>query len=311
VDNLNEYDMSYEACLAREKQRRLWSIEDWLLREAGNPEEAKRLAQYLTTVDWDQTIIRQRSDEARYEAKEKQKYEEAVHKGGGHCESCKKLTDEFYIFEHTINRYGENIEYAIDGEKLCLACLMRLEKRMHVDVDEWHDTCERCRDVFKTKELYTHQAIPNNYRGYCKACFDILVEQTSIVCSVCHTKVLEHVVDDVCNDCYKKYPDRSSVNSHLTRAIEAGTPATLTLPQWQTAVEYFTYKCAYCGIKPYQVLEHYVPIIRSGGTTADNCLPACKTCNGRKGIKHPNEFEYLFPTANIARIKAYFASLTV
>ena len=113
------------------------------------------------------------------------------------------------------------------------------------------------------------------------------------------------------HDRHKKHPNQSLVNLHLMRAEEAGTPATLTLPQWQATITYFEYKCAYCHTQTYQVLEHYMPIKLSGGTSADNCIPSCKTCNTRKGNKHPDQFEHLFPTENIQRIKKYFASLVI
>jgi hypothetical protein len=45
-------------------------------------------------------------------------------------------------------------------------------------------------------------------------------------------------------------------------------------------------KCAYCGCDlKYEAMQidHVVPLIRGGDDTADNMLPACRSCNHRKG----------------------------
>jgi 5-methylcytosine-specific restriction endonuclease McrA len=101
------------------------------------------------------------------------------------------------------------------------------------------------------------------------------------------------------------------VSSHRKRAIKAGTPATLTVREWAEAISYFNNKCGYCNKKPYQVLEHYLPLSRLGGTTADNCIPACASCNSKKGSIHPNDLGKIFPSDNLARIREYLASVAM
>lgn len=66
------------------------------------------------------------------------------------------------------------------------------------------------------------------------------------------------------------------------RARKRGAPAALTLPRWITTVRHFDGLCAYCGKVEFDVIEHAVPIPQ-GGTTANNCLPACNACNNDKG----------------------------
>jgi 5-methylcytosine-specific restriction endonuclease McrA len=41
--------------------------------------------------------------------------------------------------------------------------------------------------------------------------------------------------------------------------------------------------CAYCGIRPYEHLDHVVPLIRGGVHSIGNLLPACAPCNLTKG----------------------------
>jgi len=65
------------------------------------------------------------------------------------------------------------------------------------------------------------------------------------------------------------------------RAKQAGARHDLTLEQWQETLDYFGPKCAYCGEREYEVIEHYLPV-RIAGTTASNCVPACASCNALK-----------------------------
>lgn len=67
------------------------------------------------------------------------------------------------------------------------------------------------------------------------------------------------------------------VDAHLSRARTFRTEATLTLIDWLTTLDYFDWHCAYCGTKPFQVLNHFVPL-PLGGTTPDNCVPSCYAC---------------------------------
>lgn len=104
-------------------------------------------------------------------------------------------------------------------------------------------------------------------------------------CEVCH----EESKYDLCLECYKRHRgERHRVNAQMLRAKKAGVPATLTLAQWLETLENFHYRCAYCH-GPYECLEHYIPIVEGGGTTFDNCLPACISCNSSKGDKHPEK----------------------
>ena len=72
------------------------------------------------------------------------------------------------------------------------------------------------------------------------------------------------------------------------RAWRKKAACTLTLRAWALTVEHFQSKCAYCGKRPFQILEHVLPIALGGGTTVENCVPACEECNGKKGSRHPD-----------------------
>lgn len=77
----------------------------------------------------------------------------------------------------------------------------------------------------------------------------------------------------------------------LAKSVTLGVAATLTLPQWLETIGHFNNKCAYCHMRPFTALDHFIPLAVGGGTTADNCIPVCNTCNSIKGYKSPdNQF---------------------
>ena len=86
----------------------------------------------------------------------------------------------------------------------------------------------------------------------------------------------------------KKYPleEIDRVAFQVRRAEEAGVPATLMIEEWLETLDYFNWGCAYCH-GSYEVIEHFVPIAIGGGTTYQNCVPACVSCNNRKDTHHP------------------------
>jgi lipoate synthase len=95
---------------------------------------------------------------------------------------------------------------------------------------------------------------------------------------------------DVCAGCRLEYAhEEQRIKAHLYRARKAGTPATLTLGQWVKTIKRYHDLCAYCTTQPYEVLEHYIPIAAGGGTTQENCVPACRSCNISKHVDHPEK----------------------
>ena len=72
------------------------------------------------------------------------------------------------------------------------------------------------------------------------------------------------------------------------RARKKGLPATLTADQWEAIKQAYHHRCAYCGKKPARLTQdHVIPIIKGGGTTSDNIVPACPPCNFHKHTGPP------------------------
>ena len=58
----------------------------------------------------------------------------------------------------------------------------------------------------------------------------------------------------------------------------------LTTAQWQEILAAFKHCCAYCGRKMQRLTQdHVTPLSKGGSNTASNVVPACKSCNSKKG----------------------------
>jgi 5-methylcytosine-specific restriction endonuclease McrA len=86
-------------------------------------------------------------------------------------------------------------------------------------------------------------------------------------------------------------PHAAIARAQTRLARLAALPATLTPEQWVETLEFFNYRCAYCGTDSGNLhQEHMIPLSRGGGYTKGNIVPACAVCNGRKGTKTAEEF---------------------
>src|SRR5690606_13709699 len=87
---------------------------------------------------------------------------------------------------------------------------------------------------------------------------------------------------------YNRLPEQESVRIRRNniRAKQENEPATLTFDEWKGILEQFNFRCAYCQ-GDFEVLDHFVPLGQGVGTTKQNCLPACKSCDCQKRGLHP------------------------
>ena len=64
----------------------------------------------------------------------------------------------------------------------------------------------------------------------------------------------------------------------------------LTCEEWYAILEEHEFKCAYCGCSLLDLFnpptrDHIVPISKGGDNVKENIVPACKSCNCKKGNK--------------------------
>lgn len=114
----------------------------------------------------------------------------------------------------------------------------------------------------------------------------------------------------LCSKCYHTKGGLgivSKLSIHRNRARDLGLPYSLTLREWYLTLDDFNHFCAYCLHSEYEALEHFIPIMKGGGTTRGNCVPACGTCNRKKRNHHPQEVANRFPKGAIDRISLYLS----
>jgi len=99
--------------------------------------------------------------------------------------------------------------------------------------------------------------------------------------------------------------EKRIVSNQGHRAKRIGQAASLTFEEWAATIIYFNMRCAFCQEKPYEVLEHFIPIIHGGTTSVFNCVPACELCNAIKNDRLPLEILEQMNEQRIQEIQRY------
>ena len=62
---------------------------------------------------------------------------------------------------------------------------------------------------------------------------------------------------------------------------------TLTADEWVEILKQYKFRCAYCGkeftLFDRETRDHVIPISKGGDNIKENIVPACRSCNSRKG----------------------------
>lgn len=154
------------------------------------------------------------------------------------------------------------------------------------------------------------QATAYSHVAVCRDCLSIHVPDTCACCQHRYKRNKLCKFDGVCDRCQLKMQRAVYVNR--MEAKKHGGVYALTVKEWATTIRAFNYMCAYCQKMPYVLMEHFIPAIAGGGTSVNNCVPACHECNTRKRNKNPNspDFRCSIPTVDIERVRQYLASPT-
>jgi len=100
--------------------------------------------------------------------------------------------------------------------------------------------------------------------------------------------------------CVKKWqranPDRKRAYNQRRRANKRNAPGDFTAAEWKAKLEYYGYRCRYCGIHKSETNEgwleadHAIPLSRGGANFISNIVPACRSCNASKHAKTFTEY---------------------
>lgn len=161
--------------------------------------------------------------------------------------------------------------------------------------------CVQCKKTLPFNALATDARL--EHKLYCVDC---LMEHV-YVCLYCKGRYLvsEHDGSTCCPKC--RIEEAYVPRQQPYRAKWAGLPYDLTHEQWEETVRHFGGYCAYCQVRLYRIFEHFVPIEKGGGTTKNNCVPACTSCDRKKRHHHPDEVAHKLPEGAIERIKSYLS----
>lgn len=179
-------------------------------------------------------------------------------------------------------------------------------------IPQGHKRCSRCKQIKPHEDFHKTQREKMGITSDCK---------------ICRRRCARLRIDAT-----RKYRRQYRLdNSHTLKTNEARRrarlaelPATLTPQEWRYALDYFNGCCAVCGRQLKDLLsthtaaaDHWIPLSKRGGTTADNIIPLCHGvggCNNSKHDKNPIDWlteKYGKRKTNqiMRRIQAYFDSL--
>jgi 5-methylcytosine-specific restriction endonuclease McrA len=88
---------------------------------------------------------------------------------------------------------------------------------------------------------------------------------------------------------YHANPAWRMTHNATRRALKANAPVNdFSHAQWVEMLSVFAHRCAYCGRRMEKLTqEHITPYEKGGSNTLWNIVPACQSCNSKKGVGPP------------------------
>lgn len=82
-----------------------------------------------------------------------------------------------------------------------------------------------------------------------------------------------------------------SCYEHQRRVRLMGNGGSHTLQELEACFNFFSNKCAYCGVEgSFTTIDHVIPISKGGNNNICNIVPACKRCNSSKKDKYLHDW---------------------
>lgn len=82
----------------------------------------------------------------------------------------------------------------------------------------------------------------------------------------------------------ERNPEKALAGSRRWKALLRHSAAgTHTADEWHELLVLYAFQCAYCGQAKPLVRDHLTPLSAGGTNSIDNIIPACRSCNSRKG----------------------------
>jgi 5-methylcytosine-specific restriction endonuclease McrA len=111
------------------------------------------------------------------------------------------------------------------------------------------------------------------------------------------------------NSRYRGNPIGNAQNLFIRNILSSIGLESFNEEDWNATKNYFSHRCAYCGIETELLIEHAIPINKEklGEHRLGNLVPSCALCNNNKGGKDFRDF-LEGNNAAISRIEEYMDS---
>ena len=132
-------------------------------------------------------------------------------------------------------------------------------------------------------DYYTCHRRASGYPSFCEAC----QPRCSRIAFEDRREIVVTNLEKYCqgrNASSNKHRAAQMAGGQRYWAHRRGAKGWVTAKEWRAILESYGGRCAYCG-SPGRTQDHVVPISRGGTHTADNVVPACRSCNSRKRDK--------------------------
>lgn len=209
------------------------------------------------------------------------------------CETKKELTAEYW------HRNKSKKDGYRSTCKVCRGCKPKRK------IKEGYKYCNKCEEEKELTAEYWHRNkdSKDGYGGQCRDCMNQYNKQYRAENKERIARYQEQYYEENKERivrCRKQYYQTEQGRKNHARAKQNrrarinSLPDTLTTEQYNENLDHFDYKCAYCECEltpDNHHIEHVYPISKGKyGTTKENCIPSCESCNSSKGPKTISEW---------------------
>jgi 5-methylcytosine-specific restriction endonuclease McrA len=101
-----------------------------------------------------------------------------------------------------------------------------------------------------------------------------------------------HIRNAACTRNWYAHDPAMQVAANQSRRAQAASVAVdnFSAEEWVWLAAAYEHRCAYCGREVERLTpDHVIPLSQGGSNTLSNIVPACESCNKRKGGRTPEE----------------------
>ena len=153
--------------------------------------------------------------------------------------------------------------------------------------------CKQCKQEKLLREFYVDRKAGSKrsggyirkttiYRQPCKKCFKKNKRSRYRL-----DEKFRQKQKDIANKWAKTAKGRASGNlvTERRRARKHNAVIKFTKDEWESLLMQYAYRCAYCGKIRKLTQDHIIPLSKGGNHIKNNIVPACNSCNSRKGVQ--------------------------